>query len=145
VVGTNEVAFRRNGCWCVGCRAAARGEGLDAEFGNTACTRQAEAPYQWRRGQYQKTVGAGVGAALQLVRKAGTELSKTLKPGQWVQEGRVRRRASAASKHKRPAQQTNEETGAEAALRRPAERVEAGRVWQVVERDVRRALGACHK
>jgi len=33
----------------------------------------------------------------------------------------------------------NKETGAEA-----AERVEAGRVWKVAERDVRRALDACH-
>jgi len=35
VVGTDEVAFRRHGCWCVGCRAAvraARGEGLGVEF-----------------------------------------------------------------------------------------------------------------
>ena len=95
-LGPGLLAARSHGCWCLPCVAAAQegpaASGLRAASaanngagaGLPLCRRATDPYFQWRDEKCQRVAGAGVGANIQEVRKAGHRRDADLVVGTWV-------------------------------------------------------------
>ena len=85
------LAVRSHGCWCQGCTsailagpAAGLRRASTEEAGCAGCVRASDPFYQWRDESCHQHEGAGVGANLQEVRRAGHRTASELVVGTWV-------------------------------------------------------------
>ena len=85
------LATRSHGCWCRGCTSAilaGPAAGLRwasaNKVGCARCARASDPFYQWRDESCHQHEGAGVGANLQEVRRAGHRTASELVVGTWV-------------------------------------------------------------
>jgi len=95
-LGPGLLAARSHGCWCCPCVAAAQegpaASGLRAASaanngagaGLPSCRRASDPYFQWRDEKCQRVAGAGVGANIQEVRKAGHRRAADLVVGTWL-------------------------------------------------------------